>query len=888
MDRSGREHLIDWRASVVTGEAGKVHFVIVTGIDVTDQRRMDRARDSLYRVSVAAREVKAPEDLLPLIHRALGEVMDASNFYVAFYDAEKDLLRFPYFVDEQEPETPPPMPIGKTLTGYVLRTGKPLLADPKRFQELIEEGEVELVGADSIDWLGAPLRVGSEILGVMAVQSYRDAVRYSRRDLKLLVFMANQLASLLEQTRAAQALREREARYRQLFDRAPVGIFHYDRDLVFTACNEAMARMLGSRPERIVGLAAHKLKEKNVLPAMLAPLQGRDGEYEGWYRPTTGDRTIWSILRTTPVPDAGGNITGGIGIVEDTTRRKQVEEAIQKRDAILGAVSHVGKLFLKSEDPANVLDIALEVLVRAIGVNGAHLFENRRAADGTLVSRRKYGWTDAQHEAGAGPRILRADLRLGRIGFARWEELFGAGQPVYGSVSTAPRSERRLFKSLGIRSVAAFPILVNARWWGFVVFEDRERERDWSAAEIDALQLAASTLAAALLHKTMERRLFGAQKMEAIGQLAGGIAHDFNNLLMAIHGAVERLQDRVREDGDTAHDLRLVKETADRAATMTRRLLAFARRQVIEPTPLDLNQVVERLLPTLRRMIPEHIVLDLIPASNLGMVMADATQMEQILINLCVNARDAMPEGGTITLETENVVVNGEFIATHPWAKEGRYVLLSVTDTGTGMDPVTCRRAFEPFFTTKEVDKGTGMGLATVYGIVKQHDGMVHLYSEVGKGTTVKIYLPLSTRRAAEVGTKIEAPVRGGKETILVVEDDPAVRDVMHGLLTDLGYEVQAAEDGRDALALLHSCDGQFDLVISDIMMPRMGGQELFAEARAVWPGIRFLFTTGYSENVVHEEFIKKEGISFLTKPFGRDTLARRIRQILESPAQEA
>ena len=881
IDRNGRERLIAWRNASLIGTKDEVELVIATGIDITEQRRMDLARHALYTVAKAAEQVSDPDELYPVIHRALGSVMDVRNFFVALIGRDDGLLRFPYLTDEKV-ENPGPIPPGKTLTAHVLRTGRPLLATPDVFEELVNAGEVEVVGAQAIDWMGVPLRRGGEVVGVLAVQSYDETVRYTKDDLDLLSFVAGEVARSLERVESSRALREREARYRQLFEQAPVGIFHYDTSLVFTACNEAMAAMLGSTPERIVGLSMRRLRDTRILPALVAAIEGKNGRYEGWYRPTTGQRTVWGVLRTAPTRDAEGRVSGGIAIVEDQTKRKDVEQTLARRSSILEAISDAGRRFLESDNPEDVIEDVLEGFGRATGVSGVHVFTNRTADDGELISRHRVSWM-----AGGIPapervaRVLKEDLRPQKIGFGRWEELMSSGETIHGPVSTLPRSERRLLVKLGIRSVAVFPILVNGGWWGFLLFEDREQEQDWTQIELAALQLAADTLGVAMQHRIVETQLRGARKLEAIGQLAGGIAHDFNNLLMAIRGAIERIEGRGGFDPDVEEGLRLIEEMTERAATMTRRLLAFARRQVIEPKPVNLNQLFEQFVPAVRRLIPENISIDTIPARDLGWIMADPNQIEQIIMNLCINARDAMPEGGTITIETENVVVNGEFVATHPWAKKGRYVLFSVTDTGVGMDEETRRRAFEPFFTTKPQGKGTGMGLATVYGIVKQHGGMVHIYSEPGRGTTIKVYLPQSERRAAEVGTKIEGPVVGGSEVILIVEDDPAVREVMEGLLEDLGYEVLIAEEGKEALRILAEKQGRVDLVISDIVMPTMGGKELFDLAQRQWPHIPFLFTTGYSENVIHTQFVKKEGISFLTKPFGRDVLARKVREML-------
>jgi PAS domain S-box-containing protein len=385
--------------------------------------------------------------------------------------------------------------------------------------------------------------------------------------------------------------------------------------------------------------------------------------------------------------------------------------------------------------------------------------------------------------------------------------------------------------------------------------------------------------------KRLEEQLRLAQKIEALGQLAGGIAHDFNNLLTAILGSCELIERHQGQEWSGAEELATIHRTASRAAALTRGLLAFARRQVLEPVDLDVNELIRGELPMLRRLVPENLTIDHIPGHKLGTVSADPGQLQQVIANLCVNARDAMPSGGRITLETENVVVNGAYVASHPWAREGRYVMLSVSDSGLGMSEKTMSHIFEPFFSTKGPGHGSGLGLATVYGIVKQHDGMVHAYSEHGKGSTFKVYLPQVERRASEVGNKIEGPVRGGDETILVVEDEEEVRGVLVGVLTSLGYRVLEAADGLEGLEMMAQEGNQVDLIITDIVMPRMGGKELQEAVLRVAPETLFLFSSGYSENVVHDGFIKKQGVSFIAKPYGIDTLAHTVRQVLDSKA---
>jgi len=383
--------------------------------------------------------------------------------------------------------------------------------------------------------------------------------------------------------------------------------------------------------------------------------------------------------------------------------------------------------------------------------------------------------------------------------------------------------------------------------------------------------------------RELQQQLATAQRLEALGQLAGGVAHDFNNLLTAIYGSLDLLERKLPTTSPVRQDLAPIRQAAERAATLTRQLLTFARRQVMEPQPLDLNAHIQGTVGMLQRVIPENIRVEFIPGRQLGTVYADPVQLDQVLMNLVVNARDAMPNGGVITIETENVLVNGEFVAKHPWAKEGRYVVLSVSDTGVGMDEATRNRIFEPFFTTKEPGKGTGLGLATVYGIVKQHDGMIHVYSEPGKGTTFKVYLPIVERRAVEVGPKLEGPVVGGSETVLLVEDEKEVREILAQVLASLGYQVLTAQDGLEALALLEARQFAVDLVVSDVVMPGLGGWELYQKVQERAPGVLFLFSTGYSENAVHVNFHKKEGVFLITKPYGLDAFARKVRQVLDS-----
>jgi PAS domain S-box-containing protein len=385
----------------------------------------------------------------------------------------------------------------------------------------------------------------------------------------------------------------------------------------------------------------------------------------------------------------------------------------------------------------------------------------------------------------------------------------------------------------------------------------------------------------------LEEQLRQSQKMEAIGQLAGGVAHDFNNLLQVISGHTELLLEALPPDSPLHSDLNHVAEAGERASRLVAQLLAFSRRQVMRPEQLDLNEVVASLLKMLSRIIGEHIEVEFLGGQYLGSIQGDRGMVEQVLMNLCVNARDAMPEGGKLTIETENVLVNQEYISSHAYARPGRYVLLSITDNGIGMTREVMEHVFEPFFSTKKLGQGTGLGLATAYGIVKQHHGMIQVYSESGKGSTFKVYFPLSERPADVVGTKVAGVVPGGSETILLAEDDDMVRDLATRILERAGYRVIVARDGEEAIEKFRENRDSIDLLLLDVVMPRLGGHDVLAAARLERPEVKAVFASGYSENAVHTNFVIHEGLHLVQKPFMRETLLRAVREVLDAPPQE-
>jgi len=373
------------------------------------------------------------------------------------------------------------------------------------------------------------------------------------------------------------------------------------------------------------------------------------------------------------------------------------------------------------------------------------------------------------------------------------------------------------------------------------------------------------------------------QKFEAIGQLAGGIAHDFNNVIGAILGWSELGQPEVPPDSRVHKYLKKIQNQAERAAALTRQLLAFARRQILEPRSMSLNQSIVETMALLKAIIGEHIEIKLALASDLEMIHADPAQIEQVLLNLCVNARDAMPAGGELVIETKNVLFDEEYCRRQPYARPGAFVLLGVSDTGHGMDNATLERIFEPFFTTKELGKGTGLGLSTVYGVVKQHGGFIHVYSEPDRGSTFRVHFPrtLSEIIPSERKTQTE-PGRGGTETILVAEDQEANLEIAKEILGKLGYTVLCAADGEAAVRLFESNSERIALVLLDILMPKLSGPDAFGKMRDRKPELPVLFTTGYSTELTRLELLTRQGAEILQKPYGLTVLGQRVREILD------
>jgi signal transduction histidine kinase/CheY-like chemotaxis protein len=441
------------------------------------------------------------------------------------------------------------------------------------------------------------------------------------------------------------------------------------------------------------------------------------------------------------------------------------------------------------------------------------------------------------------------------------------------------------------RSALSAPMTVMGRPVGCIELQSYQADA-YHEEHVTAMRMAANLAATAVENVQLiereqikEEQLRQSQKMEAIGQLAGGVAHDFNNLLTVITGYSEMALRRIGEDNPLRKNIEEISKAGTRAAGLTRQLLAYSRRQMLQPKVLDLNTVVRDMNKMLRRLIGEDIDLVTVLKPALGQIKADPGQIEQVLLNLVVNARDAMPTGGKITIETRHAYLDEAYARKHVGVQCAHYVVLSVSDTGVGIDAETQKRIFDPFFTTKEIGKGTGLGLSTVYGIVKQSEGNIWVYSELGRGTTFKVYLPrVGKIIEGEELTDGSRAVPGGSETLLLVEDEDLVRKLSVEILEEFGYAVIAASNGEEGVRLCKEFDGRIQLLVTDVVMPQMSGRELAEQVALLRPETKVLYMSGYTDDAIVRHGILEDNVSFIQKPFSPDVLALKVREVLDRP----
>jgi two-component system cell cycle sensor histidine kinase/response regulator CckA len=638
------------------------------------------------------------------------------------------------------------------------------------------------------------------------------------------------------QKEAAAALREGEARFRLLVENAPDAIVVLDMDSgMFSDCNENALRLFRLTREELMRCGPGELSPPFQPDGRHSALAAREWAdratgatpYFGWTHRNSQGEEIPCEVHVVRLPSPAQKLIRGS--ILNITERKHAEEALRESEAryrslVNNATYGIYWVTLDGDlldaNPALVQMLGYESIEELLDLNNTLCLYCDPAARDAVANRYR------NHDRG----------------------------------HTTVEWKRKNGKTISVR-------LIGRR--------SRDVRRNTESVEVIVEDVTERI--------ALEKQLRQGQKFEAIGQLAGGIAHDFNNMIGAILGWAEIGLDETGAETRLHRHFEKIRHQAVRAAALTKQLLAFARRQILEPRNMDMNQNVTETLSLLEKVIGSNIEIRTNLTANLTLVRADPTQVDQVIMNLCINARDAMPGGGCLTIETGDAVFDEKYCALHTFARPGHYTLLAVTDTGTGMDAATLDRIFEPFFTTKETGKGTGLGLATVYGIVSQHGGFLQVYSEVNIGTTFRIYLPVTpTAEKTPVNDEDTRPVRGGAETILIAEDHEGLRELARETLASLGYDILLASDGEEAVRLFQANRDRIDLLLLDVVLPKLNGPEAFARICAEKQDVPVIFATGYSPEMELLHSAQELGLTVLQKPYVPRELARRVRETLD------
>lgn len=797
--------------------------------DITNQRRAQQVQDAVYHISEAAGNLPTLEALYPAVHRIIQSIMPAENFSIALYDAAKRTLDFTYFIDERKTRTEL-QTIGKDLNAYVIRSGQSALLTADEQEQLREQGEIEFHGPAAEIWLGVPLKTEKAVIGVMAVQHYRDAAAYTERDRRVLEFISAQVARTIERKRTEQEIRllahaiESTSDAISITDTAGRLIFvnqHFIETYDYTG-EDVIGRNLqivfsASHPAEFYSKMLERSREKSWFGEMMH--RSRDG------------REIPVYMTLSSMRDESGNITGYIGVAREITELKLAEHALRE-----------------SEERYRILIENVRDAIFRLTPEGIILSLN---AAFTAIT----GWSAAEWIGKSFADIVHpSDLALARDTFRR---------ALRGEIP--PSVELRVRKQAG----------------------------EYVTAEITNIPLFQQDTVVGVLgegrditeRKRLEEHLRQSQKMESIGILAGGIAHDFNNILTIILAYASSLQQQGLPPEKLAQSVDAIKKTTYRGAELVQQILTFARKTGVSRESVSLNAIIEDLAKMLRETFPKTIAIELRLEKDLPSVVGDANQMHQALLNLCVNARDAMPEGGTISFAT-TLVPGGRLREEFPDAEVLQYFCVTISDTGAGIPDSHKAHIFEPFFTTKERGRGTGLGLAVVYGIVKSHNGFINFQTTPGKGTTFHMYIPVAPTLAEPVApdpANLEM-IPGGKETLLFVEDEEMLLDLLNTLLAAKGYDILAATDGEEAVEIYRSRWKEIALVLTDVGLPKMSGMEAFQRMRAINPNVKVILASGYLDQQLKSQMIEEGARDFVQKPYEPNEILKKIRQALDTP----
>jgi PAS domain S-box-containing protein len=809
---------------ILRGEDGAITGIRSTLQDVTERKEAEaalKASETRYR-----RLFEAARDGVLILDAETGAVVDVNPFLIELLGFSREAF------------------LGEKL--WDLGAFRDIIANKVAFEELQAEGYVRYDDKPLATKDGR--RIDVEFVSNVHLVDGHRVIQCNIRD-------------ITERKRTTEALRESEARLRDITSSLAEWVWETDEHGVYTYSSEKGFDYFGRHGEGVIGktpfdfMAPDEAQRVRAIFFDIAARKAPIKDLENWNIRADGER-ICLVTNGVPLLDEAGHLKGYRGVDKDITERKRADEVLRQERALY--------LDLVNAQPA--------------GIYRLRVFPRERWQDDS--------WDSSAHAPYS--LELASDRFCQVLGISR--QMFEANPSIVNDL--VHHDDKAEFARLNTEANAK---LIPFRWEGrmvvggnviWVYFESLPRPLEdgdvlWTGIVYDITERKRAEAAKA----TLESRLQQAQKMESVGRLAGGVAHDFNNMLGVILGHTELALEQV-SDGQPLHaDLTEIRGAAIRSADLTRHLLAFARKQTIVPRVLDLNETVAGILKLLRRLIGENVGLQWKPGADLWSIKVDPSQIDQILANLCVNARDAISGAGTLTIETDNRTLDDHFCAAHAGCAPGQYARLMVSDTGCGMDKDTLSHLFEPFFTTKPTGEGTGLGLATVYGAVKQNRGYIDVYSEPGHGTTFTIYWPRHVDKAVQ--TTAEGTTRlvpSGRETILLVEDEPSILTLTKTLLERQGYTVLAASTPGAAIRLAEQHPGKIHLLLTDVVMPEMNGRVLARNLLALYPSLKRLFMSGYTADVIAHHGVLDEGVQFLQKPFTWEDLATKVRDALGAP----
>ena len=807
--------------------------------DITERKRIEHRNAALSKLGQSLSSSTSPAEAARIIRAVADDLFHWDGFTLDLYSAETNKVLPILNVDTAREGGRYEIPLSghdvepSRIAKRIIEQGAELILREEPISMSEEVVPIGDTSRPSASLILAPIRNRTKVIGVLSIQSYRFKA-YDRADLSMLQTLADHCGGALERIGAELALRESEQRFRELFEGSPDAVFVEDLEGTVLDVNPAACRLHGATRQDLIGKSALDLippeRREQVRRDHQALVEGRLKQIEGMSSMLDG-REVPVEIRSSRVNYAGGPAV--LLHVRDITDRKLAEAALRSSEMLFHSVWENSADGMRLVDENGNIVAVNDAFCKLVGMQ-------REDLEGKPLT------------------VILADSE-------QPEKLLQEFRQSFRGRHIEQQRERRLTLRNG----------------NVVTLEDTRSFVELRGQSPMMLGLFRDVTA----QKKLEEQLRQAQKMEAIGQLAGGVAHDFNNILTVIHGHASLLQAGGSLTGVAARSAQQISQAADRAAALTRQLLAFSRRQLLQPRQLDMNEVVANMTKMLGRILGEDIALQLNYSPQPARVHADAGMMEQVLLNLAVNARDAMPKGGVLAIKISVLAVDCRRLAEFPDARAGQFVCLSVIDTGCGIPPENLRRIFEPFFTTKEVGKGTGLGLATVYGIVKQHQGWIEVESEPGKGSTFRVFLPRSLEPALPANERPAEPAaRGGTETILVVEDEAPVRELACDLLARHGYQVLQAESGAKALQVWRESKDRISLVLTDLIMPdQLNGRELAEKLWAEQPRLKVIFTSGYSEEVVGKEFVLRPGLNYLQKPYHPQKLALAVRDCLDA-----